>query len=144
MSDGVLHHLDFRLSYADCDPAGIVYFAAYYPWFERVFNEWTFLNGFPPGRMRELWGATHVSRSSGCEYLVPGRLFDPFTCRMTLRGVGRTSFAMGFAMVHRENGQTYATGQMSFVFVDEQFPPRAVPVPEGFKRELRARGHDIA
>ena len=136
----VLHEIDLRLSYGDCDPAGIVYYAAYYPWFERVFNEWTFLNGFPPDRMRELWGSTHVSRSSGCEYLIPGRLFDPFTCRMRLGHVGSTSFSMRFDVDHRDHGQTYARGRMVFVFIDEQFPPRPVAVPDGLIAELRVRG----
>ena len=48
-SQPVLHEIEFRLSYGDCDPAGIVYFAAYYPWFDRTYNEWAFLGGFPPG-----------------------------------------------------------------------------------------------
>ncbi len=143
MNDTVLHSMDLRLSYADCDPAGIVYYAAYYPWFERVFNEWTYLNGFPPTKMREMWGAAHVSRASGCEYLIPGRLFDPMTCSMRLRHVGTTSFSMTFDMVHREDGKTYASGMMTFVFVDEQFPPRPVAVPEGLKKELRERGYEV-
>lgn len=136
----ILHSLDFRLSYGECDPAGIVYYASYYPWFERVFNEWTFLNDFPPDKMRALWGASHVSRASGCEYLIPGRVFDPFTCSMKLNHVGRTSFSMHFDVTHREDGQRYAAGSMNFVFIDEQFPPRPVPVPDGLKKELRSRG----
>ena len=115
-------------------------YAAYYPWFERVVNEWTYLNGFPPDRQRELWGASYVSRVSGCEYLIPGRVFDPFTATMRLRGVGNTSFSMEYDVVHRENDQAYAKGFMTFVFVDDVFPPRPVPVPDGLKQELRARG----
>lgn len=139
MNQPVLHELDFRLSYGDCDPAGIVYFASYYPWFERVFNEWCYLNDFATDRMRELWGAAHVSRASNCEYLIPGRLYDPLTCRMRLGHVGTTSYSMRFEVVHRQDGRTFATGAMSFVFVDEQFPPRPVPVPDGLRKELRAR-----
>ncbi len=47
--------MDFRLAYSECDPAGIVYYAAYYPWFERIYNEWALENGFPPAKTRELW-----------------------------------------------------------------------------------------
>jgi acyl-CoA thioester hydrolase len=143
MSDQILHTNDFRLSYGECDPAGIVYYASYYPWFERTFNEWTFLNGFPPDRIAELWGATFVSRASSCEYLIPGRVFDPFTCQMRLGHVGTTSYSMKYDIVHRDNGDTYATGRMNFVFIDDQFPPKPVAVPEGLKIELRARGYDV-
>ncbi|MFV0463516.1 MAG: acyl-CoA thioesterase [Nostocoides sp.] len=143
MNQPVLYELDFRLSYGECDPAGIVYFASYYPWFERVFNEWCFVNGFATEKMRELWGASHVSRASNCEYLIPGRLHDPLTCRMLLGHVGETSYSMRFEVVHREDGQIFATGGMFFVFVDEQFPPRPVTVPEGLRAELRTRGYDV-
>ena len=34
----VLHEVPFMLAYGDCDPAGIVYYATYYRWFERVYT----------------------------------------------------------------------------------------------------------
>lgn len=137
----VLHEIDFRLSYGDCDPAGIVYYAAYYPWFERVYNEWAFLGGFPPIRQHELWGATHVTVHSSCRYHVPGRLHDPFTARMRLGKLGTTSCTLHYTIDHRETGDTYAEGTMVFVFVDRpdldhDERPRPVPVPEGLKRVL--------
>jgi YbgC/YbaW family acyl-CoA thioester hydrolase len=140
LSDQILHTNDFRLSYGECDPAGIVYYAAYYPWFERTFNEWNFLNDFQPAKLAEMWGATYVSRASGCEYLIPGRLFDPFTCEMRLGHVGGSSYSMRFDIVHRDSGDCYARGQLTLVFVDDTFPPKPVAVPELFKQELRARG----
>ena len=143
MSDQILHTNDFRLSYGECDPAGIVYFAAYYPWFERTFNEWNFLNGFHPGELHEKWGASFVSRASGCEYFTPGRLFDPFTCEMRLGHVGTSSYSMVYDVVHRENRAVYARGKMTFVFVSNDFPPKPVAAPEGFKQEMRARGYDV-
>jgi acyl-CoA thioester hydrolase len=139
----VLHTNDFRLSYGECDPAGIVYFAAYYPWFERTLNEWNFLTGNLPAGLAEKWGASYVSRASGCEYFIPGRLFDPFTCEMRLGHVGSSSYSMTFAIVHRDNGDTYAVGKMTLVFVSQDFPPKPVAVPEGFKDEMRARGYDV-
>lgn len=141
----VLHEIDFRLSYGDCDPAGIVYYAAYYPWFERTYNEWAFLGGFPPSRMAELWGSTHVSVASSCRYRIPGRLHDPFTVRMRLGRLGRTSCMLHFTIDHREDGATYAEGEMTFVFVDQanlaaDERPRPVPVPEGFRAVFAGAG----
>jgi len=133
----VLHELEFRLSYADCDPAGIVYFAAYYPWFERTYNEWAFLGGFAPGKMVELWGATHVSVSSECDYLVPGRLHDPLVCRMRLARVGRTSFSMHFSVDNRETAETFAAGRMAFVFVTGDLRTNGRPQPTPVPRQLR-------
>jgi acyl-CoA thioester hydrolase len=142
----VIHELAFRLSYGDCDPAGIVYYAAYYPWFERVYTEWAYLGGHPTERMHELWGATHVSVSSGCTYRVPGRLNDPFTARMRLGRLGTTSFTMTFTVDHRETRETYADGFMTMVFVDraelgDDVRPRPVPIPEGMRLALRTAGY---
>jgi len=140
----VLHEIEFRLSYGDCDPAGIVYFAAYYPWFERTYNEWAFLGGFPPGKMVELWGATHVSVASSCRYRIPGRLHDPLTCRMRLGRLGNTSFAVHLSVDHRETGETMAEGEMTFVFVegdlDADERPRPTPVPQGLRDVFTAAG----
>ena len=140
MDQPVLHSLDFRLSYGECDPAGIVYYAAFYPWFERAYTEWNHQGGFPSNRMRELWGASHISVASGCEYRIPGKLHDPFTVKMRLRHVGTTSWSLAFDVDHRDNGQTYATGHLVSVFVDESDPPRPVPVPEGLRTVLREHG----
>jgi acyl-CoA thioester hydrolase len=144
----VLHEIDFRLSYGDCDPAGIVYFAAYYPWFDRTYNEWAFLGGFAPSKMVELWGATHVSVASDCRYRIPGRLHDPFTCRLRLGHVGTTSISIALSIDHRENGATYADGSMTFVFVtgalDADIPPQPTPVPQGMLDVLAAAGCDLA
>lgn len=140
MSQPILYGMDFRLSYGECDPAGIVYYATYYPWMERVYNEWAYLGGFATDELRQMWGATHISIASGCEYRIPGKLFDPLSCRMSLRHVGKTSYSMQFDFVHRENEKTYATGHIVFVFIDDADPPNPVPLPDGLKQILRDAG----
>lgn len=136
----VLQTLSLRLSYGECDPAGIVYYAAYYPWFERTYSEWNYGQGISPDRMKELWGATHISVASGCEYKIPGLLHDPLEVGMRLRHMGTTSMSMQFDVDHQETGETYAMGHMSFVFVDDQYPPRPTPVPDGMKQVLLDAG----
>src|SRR5437660_1285755 len=96
--------------------------------------------------MHELWGATHISVASGCNYRVPGRLNDPFMARMRLGRLGTTSFTMSFTVDHRETGVTYADGFMTLVFVDraglgDDVRPRPAPVPEGMRAALRAAGY---
>jgi YbgC/YbaW family acyl-CoA thioester hydrolase len=133
--------MDFRLSYGDCDPAGIVYYAAYYPWFERTYNEWTFGGNHTPESMPELWGATHISRASGCEYFVPGMLFDPLRCEMRLGKIGTTSFTVVFDVVHRDREELIARGHIVFVFTDMDRTP--TPVPDGLLDALRAAGVEL-
>ena len=144
----VLHEIGFRLSYADCDPAGIVYYAAYYPWFERVLNEWAFLGGFPPARTHELWGATQVTVASSCRYHIPGRLHDPLVARMRLGRLGTTSYTLHFTVDHSETGQLFAEGKLTLVFVDQadlgdDDRPRPTPVPVQFRDVLAAAGYTL-
>lgn len=136
----LIHSLELRLSYGDCDPAGIVYFAAYYQWMERVYSEWTYLGDFPASAMREMWGSTHISRASGCEYFVPAVLFDPITCEMRVGRVGETSVTMTYDFIRRTDGTRLAQGHMVMVFIDDDTRP--CPVPDGFKSVLRAAGAD--
>lgn len=141
----VLHEVPFMLAYGDCDPAGIVYYATYYRWFERVYTEWTLLGGFPTPQMHEVLGATHVTVASGCSYLVPGRLHDRFRVRVRLDRVGTTSLSLAFSVDHETEERAYAKGTMTLVFVDQRDVdsderPRPVPVPEGMKRALRDAG----
>lgn len=138
MSDGVLHRLEYRLSYGDCDPAGIVYYAAYYPWMERVYNEWCYLQGIGSDRMADLWGCYTNSRASGCEYRKPGQLFDLLGCEMHLDRIGTTSYTVGFDQIRQADGVVIAAGFMTLVFMNEQRRP--VPVPEQMRDKLLQAG----
>ena len=138
----VIATMDIRLSYADCDPAGLVYFAAYYPFMERVYNEWTYTSGFAPSNMPDLWGGTHISASSGCDYLKPGVLFDPFTVELRLRHMGTTSFSIQADFVHRDTGDTHAIGHILFVWVDsETWKPK--PIAEEYRTVFREIGYKV-
>jgi YbgC/YbaW family acyl-CoA thioester hydrolase len=137
----VLHSMEFRLSYGDCDPAGIVYFAAYYQWMERIYSEWTYLGGFATSTMGEVWDTSLISRASGCEYFVPGLLFDAISCEMRVASVGITSFTMAFDYVRKSDGNRLAQGHIVFVFVDNN--THAAPIPDEYKAILRAAGADF-
>lgn len=134
----VLQSMDFRLSYADCDPAGIVYYAAYYPWFERTYTEWTLQWRDTARRPPTIWGARHIARASGCEYLVPGQIFDPLRCEMRLGKLGTTSFTVVFDVIHRDRGEMVAQGHIVFVFIDDDRRP--TEFPDEFVDSLRAAG----
>src|SRR5699024_10863553 len=56
-----LHSLEFRISYADTDPAGILYFATWFPWMERVQTEWYLLRGLRLDTLQERFGFATVT-----------------------------------------------------------------------------------
>jgi YbgC/YbaW family acyl-CoA thioester hydrolase len=137
----VLHAQEFRLAYSECDPAGIVYYATYYPWMERTHTEWTFLNDAPTNRHQEMWGASAVARASSCEYLRAAKLFDPLRCEMRLTGLGRTSFQLRFDFLRLTDGALMCEGQITLVFVDGS--GRAAPVPEPMRALLLSAGEPL-
>jgi acyl-CoA thioester hydrolase len=131
---GYLQELDFRLTYSDCDPAGLVYFAAYYPWMERTVTEWWLGSGVEFGSMLERFGAFLVARSTGCEYLAAARPFDLLTARLRLSALGRTSITFAIDIVRRTDDVQVARGTYTLVSVDADQRPS--PVPDSIRRML--------
>ena len=132
---GYLQSLDFRLTYSDCDPAGLVYFAAYYPWIERAVTEWWIGAGVDFGSMLERFGAFLVARSTSCEYLAAARPFDLVSARLRLGAIGRTSLTFAIDIVRRTDSVLVARGSYTLVSVDSS--QRTIPVPDSIRRLFR-------
>lgn len=129
MSRTYVQELAFRLSYADCDPAQIVYYAAYFPWFERTSTEWWVASGYRIDELPREFGVALVSRSAGCEYLAPTRVLDRLVCRMYFSRVGRTSATFAFDVDRLDDGVRVAEGFNTLVTVAAS-GGGAVPIPE--------------
>jgi acyl-CoA thioester hydrolase len=123
----VLHSLDFRLSWGECDPAGIVYFATWFPWMERVHTEWLFLAGERPDRLLERRGTTMVVRHAACDYLTPAKVFDPIRCALRAGRLGTTSAVQAYTISNRDTGAVHARATMTVVFVDDAGRPVSPP-----------------
>jgi YbgC/YbaW family acyl-CoA thioester hydrolase len=131
-----IQELRFRLAYADCDPAQVVYYAAYYPWFERTSTEWWYSKGVLLDRMAESHGVAIVSRASGCEYLATTRVFDHLACRMYVGRLGETSVTFDFEMVRLDDQVTVARGFYTVVTIKPGAGP--TPIPASLRELLRA------
>jgi acyl-CoA thioester hydrolase len=123
----VLHSVDFRLSWGECDPAGLVYFATWFPWMERVHTEWLYLAGERPDRLLERRGATMVVRHAACDYLTPATVFDPIRCTLRAGRLGTTSAVQAFTISNRDTGAVHARATMTVVFVDAAGRPVTPP-----------------
>lgn len=128
-----VQELRFRLTYADCDPAQVVYYAAYYAWFERTSTEWLLSKGIRIPEMQARFGATIASRASGCEYLAPTTLYDNLSCRMSIGALGETSMTFAFDMV-RDDRVLVAKGFNTLVTVIPGLG--AVPIPPALRNIL--------
>jgi acyl-CoA thioesterase FadM len=83
--------MDWLLTYADCDPAGIIYYASAFALMERVYMRWALAHGVAPDQLRAKGLALPVARSASGDYY--GRLYvlDRLECRLYCDSVGRSS-----------------------------------------------------
>ncbi|QIG45093.1 acyl-CoA thioesterase [Nocardioides anomalus] len=130
------HSLSFDLSYADTDPSGLVYFAAWFPWMERCQSAWFHAHGLRQDTMLAEQGFGTVTRRAECDYLAATALYDPITVTTTIAEVGRTSFTTQHDFVRDADGVLVARGRLVIVTVDPQ--GQAVPVPEPIRTGLGA------
>lgn len=135
----ILNAMRFRLSYGECDPAGIVYFGAYLPWMERTHTGWHLDLGMRTDHLLERFGCVPISRHLEVDYERPALLFDPVVCEMRLDALGRTSYRMRFDLRHEDDGGTFAVGRLTLVFVDADRRP--APVPPELRRHLPETAH---
>lgn len=132
----VVHSLRFRLSWGECDPAGIIYYATYLEWAERVHTEWWHLAGYSLAELPERLGAAFVVRNVTCDFRQSPKAMDLLDCSMRVARVGISSFTMAFDFVDVETSVSLASMGLTAVFVDAE--QRATPVPTS-ARALLAR-----
>lgn len=134
----MLHSLTFRLSYSECDPAGIIYYGAYHPWMERTYTDWSFRNGLRTDELAADRGILVMSRASAVAYERSPRVYDELRCEMRLAEVGTTSFKLRHDFVAPDEGHLYAYGLMTMVTCGTDRRP--VPLPEWLAEPLHQAG----
>lgn len=122
-----LHREVVRLTYADCDPAGIIYYAAWFPWMERIQSEWFFRNGLRQDQLLDTHGFSTVTRHAECEYLAQVGLFDTIEVSLRKRHLGSTSVTLGHEMWWREGARPAARGSITLVTLSTAGTPIEVP-----------------
>ena len=137
-----LHSLEFRVSYGDCDPAGIIYFGAFHPMMERTYTDWTFLAGLRSDHMAEEIGVITASRHSSVSYEYSPRVYDGMRCELRLGIMGTTSYTLRYDFVDPDRDLRYALASMTMVTIDP-VQRHAVRVPDPLRTALSAAGPAI-
>jgi acyl-CoA thioester hydrolase len=118
-----------RLVYGDTDAAQILYFAAWFPWMERVSVEWAAEHGFRYDQMQKLHGSTPVTRATTCEYTATARVYDEIDIAMHLDHIGNTSYRLGFTMTRPTDAVVVARSTLTLVLIDAAGRPSSIPAP---------------
>lgn len=135
----MLHALEFRLSYCECDPAGIIYYGAYHPWMERTYTDWSFHQDLRTDVLEEEHGIRLASRASTMSYERSPTVYDRLRCEMRLGRIGTTSFALRHDFVDPDAGIRYALGIMTMVVIGAE-NRRPLPVPDWLSKPLESAG----
>lgn len=137
-----VHTTMLRLSFADCDPAGIIYYGSWFVAMERALSEWFFGHGVRFDTMMADFGAAAVTRATWCEYLAPTFVYDPVRLELYITDIGRSSYALGFVMTRTTDGVRVAQSGITCVCVDRAGLP--VPLPVAFRATLESGQLDPA
>lgn len=132
-----IHQHTRRLSYADTDPAGILYYAAWFPRMEALQTEWLFLNGLRQDTLLERFGWWTVSRATHCDYLAAARLFEEITIELRIGEIGTSSVRFDFEMWRREDDVQVARASNWLVTVSPD--QRPIRIPEPLRQCLESR-----
>lgn len=130
----ILHSHTVRLSYADTDPAGILYYAAWFPKMEALQSEFLFLQGLRQDTLIERFGWWTVSRATECEYLAAARLFDEVRIDLRMGRIGTSSFRYEFRMTRIDDEVVVARAANTIVTVSPTQDP--VRIPEDLRAQL--------
>ena len=113
----VLHTHHVRLSYADTDPAGILYFASWFPKMERLQSEFLYLQGLRQDTLKDTKGWWMVTRATECEYLAAAVLFDLIRIELRIGNIGTSSFVFDYEMWRESDEVLVAKGTITDVTV---------------------------
>lgn len=130
----VLHSHTVRLSYADTDPAGILYYAAWFPKMEALQSEFLFLQGLRQDTLKERFGWWTVSRATECEYLAAARLFDVIRIDLRLGRIGASSFRFEFTMTRVDDDVVVARAANTVVTVSPE--QSTIRIPAALRERL--------
>jgi acyl-CoA thioester hydrolase len=134
----VLQTMEFRLAYSECDPAGIIYYAAYHPWMERAHTNWAYDQGIRLDESMQRWGASSVARHCSVSYLQAARIFDPLRVEMRLDRLGTSSMTLRFDFSNRDTAATVAVGSLTLVCIGRDGRPTRIP--ESMREQLLSGG----
>ncbi len=129
-----LHAHTVRLSYADTDPAGILYYAAWFPKMEALQTEFLYLNDLRQDTLNERFGWWTVSRATQCEYLAAARLLEEIRVELRLGEIRTSSFSFVFDMIRVSDGVPVARSSNTVVTVSPD--QRAIRIPTLLRERL--------
>ncbi|MDG6933285.1 MAG: acyl-CoA thioesterase [Nitrososphaerota archaeon] len=125
-----------RVPWSDTDAAGVVHFANYFRYFERVELELYRKLGFAYSKSLMKMGLWFARVEAHCSYLSPCEFDDEIEVKMRLTTLGRRSVKYGMEVLNLTTGKVAAKGHIVIVSANKS-KKRAVPLPDEFREALQ-------
>lgn len=93
-----LHSIQHRVTFGECDPAGIVFYPNIYGWFDRCFHDWLAGFGGHQALCRELGAVGMGLMGSEAAFRRPMRPNDRIEIAVTVRDWGRKALVLDYTV----------------------------------------------
>lgn len=128
------HTFEIRVSYAETDQMGVVYYGNYLTWLERGRTELFRAAGFPYKEMEKKDLYLPVVEVN-CVYKAPAFYDDLIVIATKVDTLGRSSMSFSYEIFRKESGQLIAQGLTRHCFINAK--RKVVPIPEEIRKMLR-------
>lgn len=120
-----------RVRLNETDAVGIVFFGSYSTYMDVGRMDYLENLGLSRmgGKVRDLIPGAVVSSSA--QFRAPARYNDVLEIGVRVAKVGRTSYRLEFLITNKRSAALLATGQLTLVWLDEDFKP--MPIPDEFR-----------
>jgi len=133
--DRVPHRIETRVTYADTDAMGIVYYSHYLRWFEMGRTELMRSLGIAYKEMESQGTYLPVSEVF-CRYLVSAKYDDVLIIETSVDFLKRASIQFAYRILRKADAVQMVTGTTLHAFVDRE--GRIVRVPSFLEGKLKS------
>lgn len=117
---------EYRVTYADCDPFNVVYYANYLTLFERGRTELFRAMGIPYADIEKMGIYVPVS-DARCLYKRSARYDDLLSIESAVQQLKRASITIAYRIYRNELREFLAEGYTVHAFVNAEGKPRRIP-----------------
>ena len=129
------HRTDTRVTYAETDAMGIVYYAHYLRWFEVGRTELMRSLGFSYQEMEKQGTFLPVSEVF-CKYHASARYDDVLVIETSVDFLKRASIQFAYRILRKSDGIELVTGSTLHAFIDHE--GRIVKVPATLREKFKS------
>lgn len=117
--------IEVRVTYADTDQMGVVYYANYLVWFEMVRTEYFRERGIVYKRLEDEDKIYLPVVEAHCSYKAPAKYDEIITVKTWLGETGRCRLTFEYEV--SRNSKVLTTGHTKHVFIDSNSKPIEIP-----------------